>query len=136
MAHPVTPGYFTMLGARMRHGRDFAPADNHAAPPVAVINRHTAVEVFGEEDPVGRTLELGDEEFSVVGVVEGVQHYGLSQEIDLAVYVSYERFGGELPMLHIGVRSQADLETVVAGMREATSMRGRGLIPRASIRPI
>ncbi len=118
--HPVTPGYFAMLGAPLRHGRDFVKADNTAEPSVAVINLHMAREVFGTDNAVGRTLVMGDEsELTVVGVVEGIQHYGLSQEIDNATYVPYERFGGELPLLHIGVRSRADFETVVAGMREA-----------------
>ncbi len=119
VAHPVTSGYFAMLGAPLRFGRDFAEADNNAEPPAAVINVHTAMEVFGSENPVGRTLVLGDTDVTVIGVVDGVHHYGLSREIDNAVYVPYERFGGELPMLHIGVRSQADFATVVAGMREA-----------------
>ena len=119
MAHPVTPGYFTMLGAPPRYGRDFVAADNNAEPSVAVINAHTAREVFGTENPVGRTLVLGDEDLTVIGVVEGVQHFGLSRDIGMAVYVPFARFGGELPMLHVGVRSQGDFETVVAGMREA-----------------
>jgi predicted permease len=119
VGHPVTPGYFGMLGAPLRHGRDFMPADNSAQPTVAIVNVHTAMEVFGTDNPVGRTLILGEDEMTVVGVVEGVQHFGLTREIDNAVYMPYERYGGELPMLHIGVRSQADFETVVAGMREA-----------------
>ena len=119
MAHPVTPGYFTMLGAPLRYGRDFVAADNNAEPSVAVINAHTAREVFGTENPVGRTLVLGDEDLTVIGVVGGVQHFGLSRDIGMAVYVPFARFGGELPMLHVGVRSQEGFETVVAGMREA-----------------
>ncbi len=119
MAHPVTPVYFTMLGAPLRYGRDFVAADSRVEPSAAVINVHTAMEVFGTENPVGRTLVLGEEELTVIGVVDGVQHFGLSRDIGLAVYVPSERFGGFLPMLHVGVRSQADFETVVTGMREA-----------------
>jgi len=120
MGHPVTPGYFAMLSAPLRYGRGFVAADSTAEPSVAVINVATAMEVFGTENPVGRVMVMGDEEeLTVVGVVEGVQHYGLSHDIENAMYVPYERYGGELPMLHIGVRSQADFETVVAAMREA-----------------
>ncbi len=117
--HPVTPDYFAMLGTRLVAGRGFVDADNSADPSVVVINERTARDVFGDEDPVGRSLLLGDDQLTVIGVVEGVRHYGLSQEIRHAAYVPYERFGGDLPFLHIGVRSQADLETVVAGVREA-----------------
>ena len=119
MAHPVTPGYFSMLGAPVKFGRDFIVADNNAEPSVVVLNVHTAMEIFGTENPVGLALVLGDTELTVVGVVEGVRHFGLTRDIGNTVYVPYERFGGQLPMLHIGVRSQADFQTVVAAMREA-----------------
>jgi len=119
MAHPVTAGYFSMLGAPVKFGRDFTVADNNAGASVVVLNVHTAMEIFGTENPVGRALVLGDTELTVVGVVEGVRHFGLTRDIGNTVYVPYERFGGELPMLHIGVRSQADFQTVVAAMREA-----------------
>jgi putative ABC transport system permease protein len=119
MVHPVTSGYFGMLGAHLLSGRDFVRADNGAQPPAAVINDEAAREVFGSADVVGRALRFGDNEVTIVGVVAGMQHYGLSRPIGNAVYVPYERFGGELPMMHVGVRSRADLETVVAGMREA-----------------
>jgi len=119
MAHPVTAGYFAMLGGRMRYGRDFVAADDHAQPPPAIISVETAMEVFGTDDVAGRALRLGDTELTIIGIAEGVQHYGLSQEIANAVYVPHARFGRGLPMLHVGVRSRADLETVVAGAREA-----------------
>ncbi len=67
MAHPVTPGYFTMLGAPLRYGRDFVAADNNAEPSVAVINAHTAMEVFRTENPVGQTLVL-----TVIGLGIGI----------------------------------------------------------------
>ncbi len=118
-AHPVTPGYFEMLGAPLLRGRDLTEADSNADPSVAILNEITAKEVFGTDDVVGRIIVLGDELLTVVGVVGGVQHYGLSQDIETAVYVPFARFGGFLGDLHVGVRSQAELETVVAGMREA-----------------
>jgi len=119
MVHPVTPGYFAVLGARLRAGRAFVATDNNASPPPAVINVEAAEEVFGTADVVGRALTLGDTEVTIIGVVDGMKHYGLSQQTDNGVYVPYERFGGELPMLHIGVRSAADLDTLVASVREA-----------------
>jgi predicted permease len=119
MAHPVSAGYFTMLGARLRSGRDFVDADAHAQPPPAIINVAAAEEAFGTDAAVGRALELGDSEVTVIGVVEGVQHYGLGNAIDNAVYVPFARFGAELPLLHVGVRARGDLETIVAGIREA-----------------
>ena len=119
MAHPVTAGYFAMLGGRLRHGRDFVAADDNAQPPPAIVSVETAMEVFGTDEVAGRALRLGDTELTIIGVAEGVRHYGLGQQIDNAVYVPYAQFGSGLPMLHVGVRSRANLETVVAGVRGA-----------------
>jgi predicted permease len=119
IVHPVTAGYFKMLGAPLRYGRDLTAADNTAEPPVAVLNAHAATQVFGTDNAVGRVIRLGGTEVLIVGIAEGVQHFGLTREIDNATYVSYARFGGGLGSLHVGVRSQADLEVVVAGVREA-----------------
>ena len=60
-----------------------------------------------------------DNVLAVIGVAEGVQHFGLDQEIERDVYVLYDRFGGGLPMLHVGIRSSAGIEVLAAGLREA-----------------
>jgi putative ABC transport system permease protein len=108
-----------MLAAPIAHGRGFTAADRGAEPPVAVLNRRVALELFETGNAVGRTIRLGDNVLAVIGVAEGVQHFGLDQEIERDVYVLYDRFGGGLPMLHVGIRSSAGTEALAAGLREA-----------------
>lgn len=72
----VTPGFARLLGIPLR-GRDFDAGDRGDRPPVAIINRTLARQVFGERDPIGRTLDHGDgdqrRQLSVVGVIEDSQ---------------------------------------------------------------
>jgi putative ABC transport system permease protein len=52
----VGPGYFNVLGLRIRRGRTPSDDDRAASPLVAVINDTAARNYFGETDPVGQRL--------------------------------------------------------------------------------
>ncbi len=56
----TTPGYFATARQSILSGRDFSQQDAADAAPVAVISRQLAHTLWGDEDPVGRTLLLGD----------------------------------------------------------------------------
>src|SRR5690606_26863566 len=49
-------------------GHDFLPADLTASRPVAVISEPLAEELFGQLDPVGRTIRIGGMPFRIIGV--------------------------------------------------------------------
>jgi ABC-type antimicrobial peptide transport system permease subunit len=48
-----------------------------------------------------------------------VHHWGLNQPIEPAVYVPYGTFGADFDRLEVAVRTDAALEAVAAGLREA-----------------
>ena len=65
----IGPGYFHTLGVPLVAGRDFAPADAAGGPRVTVVNETMKQRVWGQSDPVGRTLAfVSGETFIVVGV--------------------------------------------------------------------
>lgn len=79
----VTPGYFETLGVRRLAGRLFEAGDDAGGEPVAVINESLARLVFGDDDPVGRTLLVGRDEpdpLRVVGVVADVRQSQVRDE--------------------------------------------------------
>jgi putative ABC transport system permease protein len=118
--HPVTPDYFGTLSAPLTSGREFTPADANTDPFVAILNERTALHLFGRADVVGERIRLdGEGEFEVVGVVRGVQHWGLDQDIDLAVYVPWDRFGTFMPRVHFAIRVDAATETLIPALRQA-----------------
>lgn len=49
-------------------GHDFLPADLTASRPVAVVSEPLAEELFGQLDPVGRTIRIGGMPFRIIGV--------------------------------------------------------------------
>ena len=66
----VTGGFFSVLGAAPAHGRLLAPRDDDpGAPGVAVVSHRAWTTHFGRDpDLVGRTVRLGRQVFTVVGV--------------------------------------------------------------------
>jgi len=69
----VSPNYFETLGVPILQGRSFSAQDIRGGPPVAIINRAMAREVWPGENPLGKRFRLGPPSvpFSeVVGVVK------------------------------------------------------------------
>jgi putative ABC transport system permease protein len=91
---PASPGYFAALGVRLERGRFFTAADRAGAPAVVMMSADTAGQLFGDRDPLGRTIVLpvlrngaaGREEMTVVGITANVKYAGLAQMADAVVY--------------------------------------------------
>jgi predicted permease len=67
-AGAVSPGYFTLLGARPALGRLIEPADE-AREPVVVLSHETWQAQFGGDPTVlGRRVSLNQQPFTIVGV--------------------------------------------------------------------
>ncbi len=79
LINPVSPGYFDVMGMRLRSGRDFTRLDGAASPRVLVINETLARDLFGGEPAVGRRLRMDapEEPWEVIGVVADVRYSGL-----------------------------------------------------------
>jgi macrolide transport system ATP-binding/permease protein len=75
----VTPEYFSVIGVPIVRGRGFGPDDwrNRA---VVIVTEATARRLWPGEDPLGKTLREGKDEYSVIGVAKDAQvsHLGES----------------------------------------------------------
>ncbi len=120
MTHPVTPGYFRTIGAKMDYGREFTAADDAGDGLVAILNRPAAHYFFGEGDAVGRSLDMGSwGTFRVVGVVAGIRHWGGAAGIPPSVYVPWNQWGAFSDIFRLLVRSTTDMDALPGLIREA-----------------
>ncbi|HVF36029.1 MAG TPA: ABC transporter permease [Candidatus Saccharimonadia bacterium] len=62
--------FFPMFDIPFVHGGGWSKAQDDGNARVAVLQRETAEKLFGAENPVGRTVRLGGEDFTVAGVIE------------------------------------------------------------------
>lgn len=84
----ATPSYFPTAGIPLVRGRFLSESDVAGGEPVALISEEAAVRVFPGEDPLGKRIITGFEEFgvTVVGVVADLKTLGLDQEAPLIIY--------------------------------------------------
>jgi putative ABC transport system permease protein len=79
---PASPGYFTTLQIPLIKGRYFDDRDEAdvAKAMSVIVSRETATRFFGNEEPIGRTLPMGQDQMTVVGMVEDVKYSGVANK--------------------------------------------------------
>jgi putative ABC transport system permease protein len=63
-----TSGWTETTGADIVRGRTFTHGENAAAAPVLLVNGNLASQLFGSGDPLGRHIQVGGQQFRVIGV--------------------------------------------------------------------
>jgi putative ABC transport system permease protein len=82
----ATPGILTVRSWNIESGQPFSDIDVRSASPVCLLGWTVAQNLFGDDDPVGRTLRLRRSPFRVVGVLapKGPTPWGSDQD-DLVI---------------------------------------------------
>ena len=86
----VTEGYQTIRRLLIVRGRYLDAADMEMRSKVCLITTQLAEKVFGQENPVGSPIRLGELTFTVIGVFrERVETFGLSDIQDNTVIIPF-----------------------------------------------
>ncbi|MEO6878121.1 MAG: FtsX-like permease family protein, partial [Gemmatimonadaceae bacterium] len=67
----VDGGYFDVMNLHLSQGGRFTPTHFASASQVAIIGQGVKSRFFTTQDPIGRTIKVGNEWLTVVGVLEG-----------------------------------------------------------------
>src|SRR6185295_2963564 len=90
----ITATLLPLLGIPVEHGRNFTAADDRAgAPDIVIIDSRFASRRFPDQNPVGRTLQLDNRPYVIVGVM--APRFELFQPADL--YVPFGPWAATLP---------------------------------------
>jgi putative ABC transport system permease protein len=121
------PGWLHTLGIPLLAGRDFNEQDILDHPNVVLISASGARTVFGNENPVGKTLLVtsGGVPVEIVGVVGDVRSVRLDQHNDMEFYRPYAQ--ENFPFLSITVHSQLPPESVTKSVQSALQAIDPGL---------
>jgi len=127
--HTQSPGFFGTIGLPRLAGRDFTNQDNLGAPLVAIVNRAFVRAYFGEENPMGRTIQVaqgGNRVYTVIGVVADMHYFDLHKPPDPAIWVTFQR-DNDLYMPTLHVRSATtDLAGLTAAVRREFDQVDKG----------
>jgi putative ABC transport system permease protein len=86
----ITPEYLRVMELPLIAGRSLDRTDSAKGPPVILISQATARAVWGDENPIGSRVRIGDATQgpwrTVVGVVADVHHSDLTTPVRPAMY--------------------------------------------------
>jgi macrolide transport system ATP-binding/permease protein len=66
----IGPGYLATMGITLVSGREFTPADDKTAAPVAIVNQAMVARFWNGRHPIGQRLQVGSKWMRVVGVAQ------------------------------------------------------------------
>jgi putative ABC transport system permease protein len=91
-----TPNWATLSNTQIESGRYFTDFENSHHSPVAVLGADVKNSLFGEADPLGKTIKIEGLPFTVIGVaVPKGSVFGQSQDgfIDIPVETYFQIYG-------------------------------------------
>ena len=107
----VDDSYFQVMNLHLRRGSAFAPQHFAASAPVTIIGQGVKAKFFTTEDPIGRTIKVGNQWLTVIGVLEDrkvsaetAQRLGI-RDANMDVYVP-------LPTMLLRYRNRAEVTQV------------------------
>jgi predicted permease len=82
LSYVVEEDYLKVMGVPLQHGRFFTAQDTERAPHVVVVDDVFAQKFFGDQDPIGRRVNLISKGgvAEIVGVVGHVKQWGLDSD--------------------------------------------------------
>lgn len=101
LRYVVEPEYLQAMGIPLERGRFITEQDKEHAPLVAVVDDVFARKFFGNQDPIGKRINLAgpDKPAEIVGIVGHVKQWGLdsddSNSLRAQIYLPYMQLGDD-----------------------------------------
>jgi len=132
----TTPAYFEARSWTIAEGAPFTDSDVRSATRVALIGQTAASNLFGDEDPVGKTIRIGQTPFVIVGLLapKGQNLDGRDQDDMLIIPLTTAQrkvfgtpFAGAVRMIMVQAESAAAMphveKSLVALLRQRHRLR-------------
>jgi predicted permease len=126
-SHDISPGYFKTWGIPILAGRDFDEHDTADHQNVVLISQSGAKKVFGNENPIGKTLLVTSSgtPCEIVGIVGDVRSRKVNEADDMEFYRPWAQ--ENFPFPTIVVRSNLREDAVTKLVRSTLATVDPGL---------
>ncbi len=130
----TTPSYLKLRDWSLKSGHAFSNADLRAATRVALLGQTVVTNLFGDENPIGKTVRILNSPFQVIGVLadKGQSLDGRDQDDTVLVPVTTAQrklFGTQLPgsvrFIMVQAQSANLMEQVQKSMEQLLRQRHR-----------
>ena len=130
----TTPNYFTVGNWKMDAGTAFTESDLRSAARVVVLGSVTAKNLFGDEEPVGKTIRITNRPFVVVGVLmaKGQSLTGRDQDDTVLIpittserQITGNQFPGSIRYMLVQGKSASDMDIAEIEITQLLRQRHR-----------
>ena len=83
----TTGSYLFIRNYEISSGRNFVPEDNQNSSKVAIIGNTVATELFGDVDPINKTMRIGNVPFKIIGLLKSKGQSGMGMDQDDLVFI-------------------------------------------------
>ena len=109
----ITPTYSEVNGKDVQSGRMLVQSDLDWRTPVCVIGTDVATEIFDTWDVIGENLTIGENVYTIVGLLEesGSSSFGSNDDVVLIPLTSAERLTGQtsITQFYVAANSSSDV---------------------------
>ena len=125
----VVPEYLMIRDLKISHGSFITEKDLAARNRVAIIGTTVSANLFGDENPVGKTIRVNNQPFRVIGILESKGQSSVGQDQDDVVIIPLTTAMDRLlaithvQMINVQVTSQEKMEEVQANIETLLRQR-------------
>lgn len=123
----VTPSYLTVNNWEIQEGRGIKPEDNKNATKITVLGSTVVTNLFGDLDPIGKTIRISGSPFKVVGILKSKGQSGMGQDRDDTVWIPLStaqkklfgtNFPGTVKFINVQAKSTDELSSAEEEIKE------------------
>ncbi len=128
----TTASYLFIRNYEILSGRNFVPEDNQNSSKVAIIGNTVASELFGDVDPINKTMRIGNVPFKIIGLLKSKGQSGMGMDQDDLVFIPITTaqkkvfgtaFPGTVSMINVKATDSDILDTTQADITEILKQR-------------
>lgn len=115
----IAPKFFNTMGDRIEIGREFNEFDLPSTAPVVIINGAMARKFWADQNPVGRSIRIGEKRYHIVGVVESGKYVNLHETTQTYLFLPFtQQFSFECVLF---VETAGDPRSYLPAILKATA---------------
>jgi predicted permease len=123
----LSPDYLATMGTRIVRGRGFERGDGSNSAKVVLVNQTLARQFWPQGDAVGKWLQIGKEQFQIVGVTEEGKYNTIHEAAQPYLFFPFaQMFSGEASLF-------VETEGNPRGVMEAVMREARGVNEKVPI---
>ncbi len=128
----TTGSYLFIRNYEISSGRNFVPEDNQNSSKVAIIGNTVATELFGDVDPINKTMRIGNVPFKIIGLLKSKGQSGMGMDQDDLVFIPITTaqkkvfgtaFPGTVSMINVKATDSDILDTTQSDITDILKQR-------------